>query len=195
MSIWFDPEIQVLTDWTMQILTLLGTWLSGLGTLAAAFIALWLGLRGSRVKLRAFADLRLVAADLRSVVGTGELERGLYIQVTNGGERPVTIISVGWCVGWRVSKRWNRRFAINPTALNQCPKTLSHGESASFYTSFSEQPDWMRNFSAAFIKNTTRRHVKTLRVQIHTSVGHTENVIPAESFLKELEEAGKSGDC
>ena len=175
-----------MTDWTMQLLTMLAGSFSGICTLVAAGTALWLGGRAARIKLKAYVGLRL------AIVGDGSpSQEGLVISVTNLGERPVTINSVGWCVG----KGRNRRFALNPSASNECPKKLEYGETKSFFTSFAEIPSWIREFSTDFVQIATRKHIKTLRAQIHTSVGYTENVIPEENFLKEIEEASQvNGD-
>ena len=65
----------------------------------------------------------------------------------------------------------------------------------SSFTSFSESPSWIREFSIGFVQILTRKHIKTLCAQIHTSLGYTENVIPEESFLKKIEAAGQvNGD-
>ena len=121
-------QAKLMTDWTMQLLTLLAAWFSGLCTLVAAGTALWLGSRAGRIKLKAYVGLRL------AIVGDGSPSKeGLGIQVTNLGERPVTIVSIGWCVG----KGRNRRFAIDPSASKQCPKKLEYGETmSSFYMFF-----------------------------------------------------------
>ena len=182
MSILTDPEIQVMMDWTMQFLTMLGTWLAGVGTLVAAGVALWLARRAEKVKLEVHVGVRAL------VFGGGRpIEECLAIHVTNLGERPVTIVSVGWCVG----KGRNKRFAMDPSASNECPKKLEYGETKIFTMSFAESPSWIREFSTGFVQIPTRKHIKTLRAQIHTSVSYTENVIPEENFLKKIEEAGQ----
>ena len=179
MSILIDPEIQVMTDWTMQILILLGTWLAGVGTLVAAGVALWLARRAEKVKLKVHVGLRqLIFGDGRPI------EEHLAIHVANVGERPVTIVSVGWCVG----KGRNRRTGLDLSASNECPKKLEYGETKTFTMPFA---DWIREFSTDFVQIPTRKHIKTLRAQIHTSVSYTENVIPEEIFLKKIEEAGQ----
>ena len=56
---------------------------------------------------------------------------------------------------------------------------------ASFMVNFSESPDWMKEFVEGFISD---KPIKTLRAQIHTSIGHTEDVKPEKEFLAELQE-------
>ena len=167
-----------MSDETIQLLGVLGTWFAGIGTLAASVVALWLARRVEKIKLKAHVGLGVT-------VGNGRSEECLNFNVTNLGERPVTIISVGW----RIGKRKNRKFAIQPlseSSFSQYPKKLEHGETASFLVFFSERPNWMEKFSNEFIEDISDKTIKTLRAQIHTSVGYTENVIPAKSLLEKL---------
>ena len=68
------------------------------------------------------------------------------------------------------------------------PKKIEHGETASFMISLSESPDWYEYFSKFFVDEGYTYKVKTLRAQIHTSIGHTENVAPEKNLLDKLEE-------
>ena len=163
-------------DQKIQILNMLGTWVAGLGAIVAASVALWLARRVEKVKLKSYVGLRVI-------VGGYVSQECLNFSVTNLGERSVTVISIGW----RVGGRKNRKFAIQPlTGLSpdQCPKKIEYGEMASFMVNFSESPDWMKEFVKEFVSD---RPLKTLRAQIHTSVGHTENVKPEKEFLEELQ--------
>ena len=176
MSILTDSEIQVVTDWTMQSLTMLGTWLAGVGTLVAAGVALWLARRAEKVKLKVHVGLRqLIFGDGRPI------EDYLAIHVTNVGERSVTIVSVGWCVG----KGRSRQPALDLSASNECPKKLEYGETKVFTTPFA---DWVREFSTGF-QIPTKKQIKTLRAQINTSVGYVKCVTPEKILLNEIQKA------
>ena len=185
MSILTDPEIQVTTYWTIERFTLLATWFTAFGTIAAAFTAVWLGYRTGRVKLDASVDIAMIYDPDRGP------DEGLSIRVTNRGERPVTITSVDW----RIGKMGNRKITADQTILKQCPRKLEHGEPTSFFISFFYQPSWLKRFATDVVRVAGRSHIKTLRVRIHTSVGRTTNVVPAEGFLKvvekEVEEAAQ----
>ncbi len=160
---------------TFQLLSVIGTWLAGIGTLVASAIALWLARRSEKIKLKAHVGLRLI-------VGNGNSQECLNFNVTNLGERPVTINGIGW----RIGKRKNRRTAIqilSQSSPHQFPKKIDYGETASFMVIFSECPNWMQEFSKDFIKDLSEKSIKTLRTQIFTSVGHIEDVVPEKSFL------------
>lgn len=162
-------------DQTMQILNTLGTWVAGIGTFAAAAIALWLARRVEKIKLDAHVGLRLIT-------GGGITQEYLNISVTNHGERSVTIVSTGW----RIGRGKNKRFAIqllSQSSPHQYPKKIEYGETASFMVNFSESPGWMKDFSKRIILD---QSIKTLRAQIHTSISYTMDVVPEKGFLNQL---------
>ena len=172
-----------MSDETIQLWGVVGTWFAGIGTLAASVVALWLARRVEKIKLKAHVGLGVT-------FGNGSSQDCLNFNVTNLGERPVTIVSLGW----RIGKRKNRKFAIQPltqSSFDQYPKKLEYGESASFMVFFSERPNWMEKFSNDFIEDISDKTIKTLRAQIHTSVGHTKDVIPARSLLEKLKKINK----
>jgi len=76
-------------DQKIQVWVAAGTWLSSIGTIAAVIVALYLASLTERVRLRIQVGLRVM------IVGDGSPpEDHLSIEVTNLGERPVTINSV-----------------------------------------------------------------------------------------------------
>ena len=170
-----------MSDQTMQILGMLGTWVGGLGAFAAAGVALGLARRAEKVKLKCSVGLRLI-------IGAGLSEEGLSFNVTNIGERSVTIESIGWCIGRGKNKKHAIQSLTN-LSTDQYPKKIDHGERASFIVYFSQAPDWLQVLSGEFIKG---HSINSLRAQIHTSVGHTENVKPEENLLTTLNDASSS---
>ena len=73
-----------MSDQEIQILGMVGTWFAGLGTFAAASIALWIALRAQKVKLRCAVGLRSLFA--------GQIHREILLfNVTNIGDRSVNI--------------------------------------------------------------------------------------------------------
>jgi hypothetical protein len=171
-------------DQKIQIWVAIGTWVAGLGTLAAVIVALYLSRRVEKVRLKVHVGLRLV------VLGDGSpFQRHLGIGVTNLGERPVTINTVGWAVG----KGKQRRFAVQPVYgpyTNQYPIELAHGKSANFMVSFLVVPEWLKEFATGFVKDLSDKSLKTLVAQIFTSVGQTVEVHPEKELLEELRKAG-----
>jgi hypothetical protein len=170
-------------DQKIQVWVAIGTWVAGLGALAAVIVALYLSRRVETVRLRVHVGLREV------ILGVGSpFQRHLAINVTNLGERPVTINTVGWAVG----KRRQRRFAMQTVSgpyTNQYPIELAHGKSANFMVSFLVTPDWPREFANGFVKDLSAKSLKTLVVQIHTSVGETVEAHPEKDLLEELKKA------
>ena len=165
---------------TMQIVTALGAWVAGIGSLAAAIIALWLARRGSKVRLRSNVGLRVM------IGGDSPKEELLEISTTNVGERPVIISNIGWCIGKRKNKKYGIQTFSHPLS-DQCPKNLEYGETASFKIFFSDPSHWLHDFSTDFVEPREKRSAKTLRVQIFTSIGQIETVIPEKRFLERME--------
>ena len=166
------------SEQTMRILDTLGIWFAGLGTFTASGIALWLALRSEKVKLNVYVGLRLLFRNHIS-------EECLIFHVTNLGERPVTVNSIGW----RLGKRKNREFAIQPvthSSQDKYPKKIEHGEQALFMVDFIESQDWIKDFVERFILN---KPIETLRAEIHTSVGYTKVIKPEKRLLMKLREA------
>ena len=155
-------------DQWVKVLTAAGGWMAAVGTIAAVSVALLLARRSEKVRLKTSVDCRLVIA------GDGsQPTRCLMMSVTNVGQRPVTIMSTGWRIG-----RWkSKRFCIHlpsTTSPSKFGAKIEHGETAHFMTDFEESPNWMSKFAGDFVKDSS---LKTLRTQIHTSVGHTKDIL------------------
>ena len=167
-------------DQKVQIGLLLGTWAAGLATLAAVCVSLYLARRGEKVRLRIFVGLRM------TVLGDGSPpEEHVCFHVTNLGERPVSIQSVGWVVG----KRKKRKYCIQPLSgrwTTQCPAEIKYGQDVTFMVSLSETPNWARDFSVGFINDPSGQSLKTLRAQIFISVGQTFEVKPESGLIDRL---------
>ena len=158
----------VTLDQKIQIWIAIGSWLAGVGTVAATVVALYLARRVEKLRLRICVGLMQV------VMGDGTpFQEHLGIDVTNAGERPVTINAVGWAVG----KGKRRKYAIQPLDSPhsaQCPIELAYGKSAKFLVSFDVMPNWARDFGTGFVQDLSEKHLKTLIVQVHTALGFVE---------------------
>lgn len=171
----------------MQLWAVVGTWIAGIATIFVAVVALLLARRSEKVRLQANVGLRL------AITPGISKEECLKFTVTNVGERQVTIDSIGW----RIGKRKNKRFAlqiVSTLSPHNYPKKIAHGETAQFLVYFSESPNWMRDFIADFVQDVSDKSINTLRAQIHTSVGHTVDVVPEQSLLEKLKSVGSDGD-
>lgn len=162
-------------DQKIQVWIAVGTWLASLGTIAAVGVALYLARRSEKISLEVTAGLRVVA------VGDGTpLQDHLCIGVTNLGARPVTINTIGWATG----RRKQRRYAIQPVLSPysaKYPVVLAHGESALFMVSFELMPNWPNKLATGFVRDLSG--LKSLRAQVHTSVGTTVEIRPRQDLL------------
>ena len=153
--------------------------LAALGTIMASVVALWLAQSSQRVKLKTFLGVR------ESVGPQGQATFVLF-DVTNIGERPVTIASIGWRIG---KKKGDRRQCLIPLTGppgDRVPKTIAHGERAFFVVLAKGSEMWIPDFVAQFVNDVSESSIRTLRGQVHTSVGHTETVVPEGNFVDEL---------
>lgn len=155
-------------DQKIQIWIAIGSWLAGIGTVAATVVALYLAKRVEKLRLRIRVGLMQV------VMGDGTpIQEHLGIDVINAGERPVTINAIGWAVG----KGKRRRYAIQPLYSPhsaQCPIELAYGKNANFLVSFDVMPNWATDFGTGFVQDLSEKHLKTLVVQVHTALGFVE---------------------
>jgi hypothetical protein len=169
-------------DQKIQIWVAVGTWVSSIGTTAAVITALYLAKRVEKVRLNVQVGL------IEIIIGDGSpFQEHVGINVTNLGERPVTVNTVGWAIG----KGKKRRFAIQP--LNsphsaQYPIELAYGKSASFLVSFDVMPGWKKEFATGFVRDLSDKSLKTLVAQVRTSVGKTVDAHPRKDFLDALKE-------
>ncbi len=163
----------------------IGTWFGGLGSFAAAVVALYLARRSEKPRLKVAVGLR----ELTSYDGSPGQEF-LCFDVTSLGDRPVTINSIGWAVGKR---KW-RKYCMQTVAgefTAECPVELNYGKNAKFMVSFSLAPNWIANFAGRFVQDLSDRSLRTLVAQVHTSVGRTIEVRPEENLIRRLREYGR----
>ncbi|MBO9740645.1 hypothetical protein J7432_16970 [Xanthomonas axonopodis pv. begoniae] len=79
-------------------------WVSGIGSLTAAIVAIWLAKRGERIKLRGYCGLRIL-------IGGGHREDVVSFSVTNVGTRATVISNISVHTGM-----FKKKHAI----LNSC---------------------------------------------------------------------------
>ena len=160
----------------VQLWMLVGTWVAGLATLAAVMTSLYFARSAAKVRLRIFVGIFTV---IRGDGSPGEDH--VCFDVTNVGERPVIITTVGWVVG----KRKKRKYCIQPLSgswTEQYPAELTHGKNAKFMVSLAGASGWVRGFKE-FLDDTSDQSLKTLRAQVFTSVGQTFEIKPEGSLI------------
>ena len=165
----------------VQLWMVVGTWVAGLATLAAVMASLYFARRVEKVRLKIFVGIRQI------IHGDGSpFEDHVCFDVTNVGERPVIITTVGWVVG----KRKKRRYCVQPLLAarsQQCPVELTHGKNVMLMVSLTEAPNWVSGFKK-FLDDTSDQSLKTLRAQVFTSVGKTFEIKPEGSLIDLLRE-------
>ena len=78
----------------VQLWMVVGTWVAGLATLGAVMTSLYFARSAEKVRLRIFVGIRVAFS------GDGSPGKDyVCFDVTNVGERPVIITTVGWVVG------------------------------------------------------------------------------------------------
>jgi hypothetical protein len=167
-------------DQQLQLWNVIGTWLASIGTIAAVIVALYLARRVEKVRLKVYVGLVDV------LMGDGSpIQPHLGFKVTNLGERPVTINSIGWAIG----KGKKRRVAVQTVSgpfTHAYPAELSHGKSADFMVSFVQTKNWGKDFATGFVKDPSDKNLKTLVGLVQTSVGQTIEVRPDKRVLELL---------
>ena len=163
----------------VQLWMVFGVWFAGLATLAAVITALYFARRAEKVRLKIFVGIRQI------IHGDGSpFEDHVCFDVTNVGERPVIITTVGWVVG----KRKKRRYCVQPLLASrsqQYPVELTHGKNAQLMVSLTETPNWVSDFKK-FLDDSSDQSLKTLRAQVFTSVGQTFEIKPESPLIDRL---------
>lgn len=155
-------------------------WVSGIGSLTAAIVAIWLAKRGERIKLRGYCGLRLI-------VGGGYREDVVTFSVTNVGTRATIISNISMHTGI-----YKKRHAIlnswNLPNSQPMPCPLSDGQTANWQVSNPLGTEWLVGLMHVETAHkplvTSSWDVRTLRVRIHTNHG-TDLVLKPEKGFRE----------
>lgn len=159
-------------------LNVAAAWTAAFGTILASIVALMLARRSTKVRIKALVGIR-------EVIGIGTHRTFVAFSVTNLGERPVTITSLGWRIG---KGRRNQRYGLIPFTdplSAEIPKTLNYGEAATFFALEKTDPRWLSDYLTTFIKGDS---TETLRGLVHTTVGYSAVVVPEDGYLRALNE-------
>jgi hypothetical protein len=160
-------------------------WISGIGSLTASCVALYIAERNRRISLSGYVGKRVI------IGGEAPQTNVLSISVTNVGTRPTKITNVGFHCG----RGKQKKFAIvtvgvhNPKypwlITDSIPKTLEDGESAHWQIPLSEAGNWIDNLvDSNFVQ--TWNDIETLRFSIYTSQGKMKLIRPEPSVREQL---------
>ena len=127
------------------------------------------------------------------MVGEGYTEhpRYLWIKIVNRGQRNVIINSIGWRVG-RKNKKYCLQLLDTSLYSSKLPIELPQGHEATYLVPFFEKAEWLKKFSNDFIGNDIERKIKSLYLQVFTSVGKTIETKVGESLKEALIEANET---
>ena len=156
----------------------LADWVSGLGALAAAIVALYLARRSERIRLRAHCNISTL------FFPGSHKQEVIAVSATNIGTRTTVINNIGM----RVGPRRNRRHAVIGFNADRwsagIPHTLADGQSANWYIELDPDRTWIKDLSKSMVK--TAADVDSLRFVIHTSHGQDHVVGPTDNLKEAL---------
>jgi hypothetical protein len=149
-------------NWTNINWGSVADWVSGLGSMSAGIIALYLARESQRIHLQGYCGLRVL------VGGGGPKQDLVSISVTNIGTRATIINNVSIRVGL-----FKKRLAIITIPKDAfsvgIPYSLADGHAAHWGISLDQNKSWLRDLCKDFILN--KNDVRTLRFRIHTNHG------------------------
>ena len=155
-------------------------WVSGIGALAAALVALYLARRSERIRVRAYCGFRII-------IGTGVPKREVFcVSATNIGTRATIVNNIGMRVG-----RIRRRYAVinmMPTAISAgIPQQLVDGQSVSWHIPMDAERTWVKELCSSLVRS--KSDARSLRFTVHTNHGVDVTIVPEKPFVAALEKA------
>jgi hypothetical protein len=154
---------------TYRLLEVIGTWLSGIGSLFAVAVALYLARVRSAVKLKITAGHRLIITP-----GTKAYSEVINIRVVNLGERAVLITGIELVTGI-LKRKYFAQMTSSPMNNLRIPGTLEPGHQGSFYIELDlkDQSNWIRRIAKEMPPKFRSLWVRRMKVGISTAVGRT----------------------
>ena len=109
-----------LSDHTIRVLAMLGSWFAAFGTLMVVGVSLWLARRSEKLQLRVTVHIKGYS---EMIQGQSVQSRCWVFHIVNTGFRPVTVQRVGWV--WR--EKLGRKSLYDPFP-KKLPLTLGPGD-------------------------------------------------------------------
>jgi len=153
-------------------------WVSGIGSLAAAVVALYVAHSAQRVKIRGYAGHRLI-------IGLGQPPIDVFaVTATNISQRSTVVTNIGFTFGiWRWKQHGIITFMQDQFG-HGIPKHLSDGETGNWTVPLGQDNQWLKDLASKF--PVTWWAVLTWRVRVHTSNGGTTTFRPDKETRKML---------
>lgn len=151
-------------------------WVSGIGSLSAAMVALHLARSADKIKLKGYCGLRVIVGQGMSPLDV------VSVSVTNIGTRSTVVNNIGVQVG----RRRNKRFAILTVVKDAysvgVPYALADGQNAHWCIPLDADKNWIKDLCKDFVS--TPDDVASLRFSVHTNHGETLLIKPEENLRK-----------
>jgi hypothetical protein len=165
---------------TLQLWSVIGTWIASIGTVSAVITSLWLANSVNKIKLKVSAGHRILISPLEK-----NNNSYCYINVVNTGSKPLKIINIGWQAGRFKNKQQMVQIFGLPNS-DDVPKMLTEGEEATFLVPFhlhNNEKDWLNSMANMLTEKTN--NINSLKVCVLTSVGQ-QFIVAADKILKEM---------
>lgn len=156
-------------------------WASGLGSLFAGIIALYLARASQRIRLKGYCGLRMI-------VGFGTTPQEVVsVVVTNIGTRSTVINNISMRVGHFKKKRIAIITLVRDQYSVGIPYALADGQEAHWGIPLDQSRTWIKELCDGFVQ--TPNDVITLQFRVHTSHGYDFVLRPEEPLRKAILEA------
>lgn len=160
----------------LDILDVIGTWVSSIGTVGAVITSLWIANNSNKAKLK-------VSASASYIIDTKSKDKPLVclINIVNVGKKPVTITCLGWEIG-RGKKKKSFLQNTNGSILEEIPKTLMESQDLSIGINFNGSGNWLQNM-ANLLKD---YDLKTMKLVVATNLGESFKAEVDQSLINEI---------
>ena len=175
---------------SLQLWSVIGTWLASIGTVSAVVTSLWLANRQGKIHLGIVAGHRKLVTP-----GSKDISDLCMIRIVNKGTRPAKITGIGWECG-RFKKKIHLIQMFGTPDSDSIPKTLQEGEEGAFLIHFHQDKsdkDWIVSLPKELTKH-SERGINNLKVCVSTSVGQSFKVQAENGLKDELRESLKANE-
>lgn len=151
-------------------------WAAAIGSVFAALVALHLARQAGRVKISAFCGIRVIA-------GGAEQTRLASIVVTNVGDRPFRISTIGLSHGLFIKSHGIIKIGGATEFCESLLRVLNDGDQAHFGFSLESDSNWIAHQGRDFHN---RMDLFTFRVTIYCTNGQSLKIKPERNLLNEI---------
>ncbi|WP_193160265.1 hypothetical protein [Serratia ureilytica] len=161
----------------IALFSAIGGWVSGIATVSAVGISLYLANRKPKINIKCRIGFRVIIG--RSYVGKDIREDGLSITIANQSVVPITVNSIHWEFGRETVL--HQMFGDSNSA--SVPKKLEYGDEALFWIK-NEDDDWFNGFVAKLKEQNPK--IRKFKCCVNLSTGQTFSFKPDKAFMDKL---------